>query len=507
MQFKSELFGGWVGKLRLLSTLGFLAGSSGIVWASAFAVNELGTRAQGMGGAFTAVADDATAIFFNPAGLAFLRGTSMEMDSLIVNGQFRFIPLDTPAGTVVPPKGYSGATQQPFIPIASLYFTKRISERVAVGFGGYTPAGLAANWTNFNDSDPASGKYVGRFAGSRAALQQYWFQPTVAIRLSDSQALAVGIAFVHTHLFLEQSFLNPYEKPDEFGLGLARGVFPGVDPEAAYRSFARLLPEGRLRAAATANKFGVAAGYMYKHRSSGTNIGFNYRSHVVSHLKGTGAFAFTNTGALLPFLPKNSGLDVQFPNQKIGATFVTPGLYAVGVSNSRVAGGTLAFDFAIQDFRRFQDLPINFEKTKDAKGNDIGTPAERRLKFNFNNSYVLHAGYEHAAKALPGPALMRKMMKDVTLRAGYVFDKSPVPEKSIGPLFPDTNRHSWTVGMTKSLRAVDLSMFYQFMQFVNTKTNVAANNFQYTNGEYRNFANLIGMGLHWRKGGHSGKAD
>lgn len=492
----------------LLAAVGFLVGGSGTAWCSAFAVNELGTRAQGMGGAFTAIADDPTAIFFNPAGIAFLRGTTMEMDSLIVNGQFRFIPNDTPAGAVVPAKGYSGATQQPFIPIASLYFTKRISNRLAVGFGGYTPAGLAANWTNFNDSDPASGKYVGRFAGSRAALQQYWFQPTVAVRLSNSQALALGIAFVHTHLFLEQSFLNPLEKPEEFGLGLARAVFPGVDPEAAYRSFARLLPEGRLRAAATANKYGVAVGYLYKHRSSGTNIGLNYRSHVVSHLKGKASFAFTNTGALLPFLPKTNTLDVQFPNQGIAATFVTPGQYAVGISNSKMAGGTLAFDFVVQDFRRFQDLPINFEKTRDADGDEIGTPPERRLNFNFHNSYVFRAGYEHAAPAsLPGPAMLRKMFKDVTLRAGYVFDKSPVPEKSVGPLFPDTDRHSWTVGMTKSLRAVDLSLFYQFMQFVNTKTNVPANNYQFTNGEYRNFANLIGMGLRWRQGGHSGKSD
>src|SRR5262245_34568384 len=38
--------------------------------ASAQTTDAIGVRAQGMGGAFTAVADDATATYWNPAGLA-----------------------------------------------------------------------------------------------------------------------------------------------------------------------------------------------------------------------------------------------------------------------------------------------------------------------------------------------------------------------------------------------------------------------------------------------------
>ena len=68
--------------------------SAQLAFGSAFAINELGGRAQGMGGAFTAVADDPTAIFFNPAGIAYLKGMQVSMDMLIVAGQFRFIPSD-----------------------------------------------------------------------------------------------------------------------------------------------------------------------------------------------------------------------------------------------------------------------------------------------------------------------------------------------------------------------------------------------------------------------------
>ncbi len=147
---------------------------------SAFAIRELGVRAQGMGGAFTAVANDASAIFFNPAGIAFQEGMQLEMDSLVVVGLFRFFPSITPPGTIVPEKGYHGSVKPKFIPVGNLYLTKTITDRITFGLGAFAPFGLSANFTNFNDGDPARGKFVGRFAGTRARLEVFWLQPTFA---------------------------------------------------------------------------------------------------------------------------------------------------------------------------------------------------------------------------------------------------------------------------------------------------------------------------------------
>lgn len=476
--------------------------------ASSFAVNEMGARAQGMGGAFASVADDASTIFFNPAGMAFLKKTNFQMEALAINGQFHFFPNpdEIPAGTAVPAKGFSGAIHQPFIPVASMYATRRLSEKWAAGFGMYVPNGLADNWTNFNDSDPFNTKAVNRFAGSRAALQQYWFQPTVAYRITPNQAFSVGIALVHTHLFLEESFLNPYDTTptnpgvSTIGYNLAKDVFPGVDPALAYASFVRLLPEGRLRAAATANKYGVSLGYLYKNRKSGINVGLMYRSHVVSHLKGNAAFAFAGTGALVPFLPSDRGLNVVFPNQSIKGTFTTPDNYGIGVSKRGIAGGTLAVDFHLFQFNRFKDLPLNFSKNFDAKGRITGTEPEQRLKFDFTNSVMIQTGFERPF-GQGGPKMLGRLTNGATWRVGYLFDQSPVPDKSKGPLFPDTNRNSVTAGMTKAVGNKDFTFFYQFMKFSEVTTEVAANVNQFTNGRYHSLANLIGLGLRWRVGG------
>jgi len=442
-----------------------------------------------MGGAFVSVADDASALFFNPAGLARLKGTQMQMDSLVVVGLFRFFPSATPPGTVVPSNGYSGSVKPHFIPVASLYATRQLNENWGIGFGGFAPFGLAANFTNFNDGDPANTKFVGRFAGTRAALQSFWFQPTIARKLGKYSSIGGGPALVHTHLFLEESILNPYDKPTDFGRSLARDVFPGVDPNLAWAAFSRILPEGRLRAAATSNSLGFNVGYLYKNPDKKINFGFAWRSAVVHHLKGQASFAFTNTGAIKPFLPVDRTLELEFPNQKIAGLLVTPANYQAGASTSRFLNTLISVDVTLQDYRRFQTLPLNFSVTKDAKGKDIGTSPEQRLLFNFENSYAIHAGIE------------RKLGADMDIRAGYMFDHSPVPDKSTGPLFPDSSRNSFTTGATKRRGNLELSLFYQAMFFVNRTTSVPENNFQFTNGEYRNFAHLAGMGMRMFVGG------
>jgi hypothetical protein len=54
--------------------------------------------------------------------------------------------------------------------------------------------------------------------------------------------------------------------------------------------------------------------------------------------------------------------------------------------------------------------------------------------------------------------------------------------------------------MTKRSGRLEMTLFYQFMQFLNRTVNVAENNFQFTNGEYRNFAHLAGAGMRFRLG-------
>ena len=459
--------------------------------ASAFAIAELGARAAGMGTAFTSIADDGSALFYNPAGIAFQPGTRMQMDNLVVVGLFRFFPSSTPPGTVVPAKGYSQSTRPKFIPVARMYATKQLNDKITFGFGVFTPFGLADNSTNFNDGDPKETKFVGRYAGTRARLESFWFQPTVAYKINENSSLAIGVALVHTHLMIESSFLNPLDDALAFGREAASTVFPGIDREAAARSIARLLPDGRSRIAGTSKSPGFNVGYMYKHKASKTNFGLMFRSAVTNHLKGKASFAFGKDFPLAKFVDADL-LDKAFPRQDIKGSFTTPATYALGVSNSAFFDTTISVDFRILDFKRFSSVPLNFSVT-EATNKDARTPAEQRLTFDFRNSYIFAVGAERKLPERSG--MMGMLTKDMVVRAGYAFDYSPVPDKSVGPLFPDASRNGISFGATKKRGNKEFTLFYEFLNFQDRTTNVPANNKIFTNGNYRNSAHLAGAGL------------
>jgi long-chain fatty acid transport protein len=458
-----------------------------MVWGSAFSIAEQGAKAAGMGTAYTAIADDGSAIYYNPAGFAFQSGTHAQADLLAVIGLFRYFPSSTPPGTSVPQNGYSGSVKPHFIPVGTMTLSKQMSEKLTMAFGIYVPFGLSANFTNFNDADPASSKYVGRFAGSRAALQSYWFQPTVAYKITPNMSIAVGVALVHTHLIIESSILNPLDDGLTFGREAAATVFPGVNKEQAARAIARLLPEGRSRIAGTSNSPGLAGGYMYKHAGSKTNIGLNYRSAVTHHLTGKASFAFGKTFPLSPFVGADL-LPKAFPTQSITGEFTTPANYGIGISNSKFWNTTFSFDFRFQDFHRFADVPLDFSQTQKTNP-DVRTPAEKRLVFNFRNSYQTAFGLE------------KKMSEKTQVRAGYMFDRTPVVDSAVGPLFPDSNRHSFHIGATRIVCTKELTLFYEAMKMVDRTVNVPANDFQWTNGDYRNFVHIVGAGMRLNLGG------
>src|SRR5262245_27471554 len=102
----------------------------------------MGARASGMGTAFTAIANDGTALFYNPAGLAFQSNSQFQMDNLVVVGLFHFFPLNPAAGTVVPAQGFNGSIRPKFIPVGSMYMSKRLSDRYTLGAGIFAPFGL-----------------------------------------------------------------------------------------------------------------------------------------------------------------------------------------------------------------------------------------------------------------------------------------------------------------------------------------------------------------------------
>ena len=161
-----------ISKLLVLSAL-FI----GTIHAGGFQLNEHGARAMGMGGAFTAVADDPSAMYFNGAGLTQLYGWNFMAGTSFIapRSEFRGIYPDvtsykTNAQTFVIPNGYAtyGA------------------DKWAVGLSFNVPFGLGTEW-------PAD--WPGRYLALETDVRCYTITGEGAYKLLDNLSISAGVVY------------------------------------------------------------------------------------------------------------------------------------------------------------------------------------------------------------------------------------------------------------------------------------------------------------------------
>lgn len=167
----------------------------------------VGVRAQGMAGAFVAVADDATASWWNPAGIA----TGRYLSAVIEKGQTTEPSSPTPEGPGI--RTTSGDIAIAFPALGLSYYRLRVSEIAAPGSTGTSPG---------NRQDPLAG-------GSRVrsmALSQ--FGTTVGQSLGDHFVLGSTLKLLRAGAVSEQTTgTDPLHDAD--GLDVSRHVRADLD--------------------------------------------------------------------------------------------------------------------------------------------------------------------------------------------------------------------------------------------------------------------------------------
>lgn len=224
---------------KIIAVFVALFGLAAQAHANAYYIPEQGAKAMGMGNAFTAVADDASAIWFNPAGIAFQDGfvTTLGTDLVMPTNKYTVGGMTYTAKktTHVVPHGY--VTYKP----ADL--------PVAFGIGINAPFGLSTDWTN--SGAPFTSPIFGTAAVTFSRINMFNVNPTVAFQVNDSFAIAVGADFYDVY----KTDLN--------------------------------MPTLNLTGKGTGWGFNAALLY----RSDMFNAGISYRSHIRTKLNGTATTA------------------------------------------------------------------------------------------------------------------------------------------------------------------------------------------------------------------------
>ena len=165
--------------------------------AAGFEVPDTGTEALGRGGAFTAKADDPTALVYNVAGLARQRGTRVLVDAHSIASSYEFAragvypddPRDpaTPWGGTPFPRvrSQTGFFVAPFLAVASDFGL----ERVTFALGAYGPSGVPNRTYPLGvDGKPSPARYD--LVQSKSIL----VLPTAAVAVRVTDTLDVGLA-------------------------------------------------------------------------------------------------------------------------------------------------------------------------------------------------------------------------------------------------------------------------------------------------------------------------
>jgi long-chain fatty acid transport protein len=398
---------------------------SGTASAAGFALVQQGTAAMAQGNAFVAEASDASAVFYNPAGLSQLKRVQFYSGTFI-----NYPDREYSSGNVF------SQTNHRFYDSMTAYISIPAHDRVTLGFGFFSPFGMGTVW-------PMT--WAGRYLSTFSSMKTYCLNPVASFKILDNLSLAAGVDVMWSKVILRRK--TPV-------------VFRG-----------RQFPDGEVQLTGEGSGAGYNFGMLYE-PLTGVKLGVAYRSQIkVNH-----------DGAFTTRLPPGLGAGPGSPGE---AAIVFPPSLTLGVAYNRLKPFTFEFDTTWTGWSSYDKLKVNLDQQVPIKGvptTTLTTPKNWHdtLAFRFGTSYEVN-----------------DWMK---LRAGYIYDLTPVPDSSFEPQVPDSNRHVFTVGQDLKIKGFILGFAYNFILAESrTKDNLIVTNGipapLQANGRYQ--TNIHSIGLSW----------
>ena len=300
-------------KRRIATLFTMLVLGTSTAFAGGFQLNEHGAKPMGLGGAFTAIANDASAVYWNGAGLSYLEGTNFLLGAALIG------PSTTFRG-VAPAVDISYMESQVFYP-PHFFLSHKISDAFSVGVGASVPFGLGTKWDK---------NWIGRYLAVETELQILSAPLVVSFAILDNLSISVGGSYNHANVIIKQAnSQTPF-------IGDAFIELEGDDVAA----------------------FGYNFGFMFRPIEE-LSIGASFRSEVEYEFEGTA----TSTGA--------KQLSSVLPSGDISAKLTTPMNIQGGIAVKVVEQLRLSADFQWVGWSSYDKLAVDF---KDENFEDISRP-------------------------------------------------------------------------------------------------------------------------------------
>lgn len=312
------------------------------VFASGFQINECGSRAMGMGNAFTGLANDPSALFFNVAGITQLKGTQFSFGSTLIAPSASFTG---PSATH--PKLESKLKSRYFTPI-NFYYTQEITPELSVGLGVNNPYGLGTEWEE---------DWIGRYRTVETEIRTFNFTPSVAYKINDQLSIGAGAIISYADVIITRK------------IALTTPPLPDANIELKGDNLA----------------YGFLAGILYKPTKE-LQLGASFRSNVKYSFEGDVKVT------LDPSIPEpvSTAIMNAMPKGGIEAPFKTPYNATFGLAFFASPELTITGDFQYNAWSSYDKLEITFKDLPIIPGTNPSV-SERE----FEDSYIIRAGCEY----------------------------------------------------------------------------------------------------------------
>jgi len=276
-----------------------LAGCANFSHAAGFALIE--QNASGLGNAYAgaaAVAQDASTVYFNPAGMTLLPDRQLVMAGHLIKPKAEF------SGAVSAPfpvTGGQGGDAGGWALVPNAYFAFRLTPDVHLGVALNSPFGLKTEY----DSD-----WIGRYQAINSEVKTININPSIAYKVSDSLSVGAGLNIQWVEATLTNRIPTLGQplvtiKGDDYGWGYNLGVLWQATPA--------------------------------------TRIGLSYRSEVDYTLEGTSSASDPVVGAL---------------NGPVTAAVTLPDSASLSLLHKLSPTWDLLADLTWTGWSDFDDLPI-----------------------------------------------------------------------------------------------------------------------------------------------------
>jgi long-chain fatty acid transport protein len=300
----------------LIACLAVLILGPALALANGFYMPTVGSRAGAMGGAFIGLADDYSAVYWNPAGITQIKGmevTATGHDVVSFASREGFVRFD----------GYGGAADR--FALGSIGVTSEIHNNIAPGFFFFTDAGplrsvfdkvgvaaytlteYASTWRG--DDVFGNGSFIGhaddfnyRFLVAdmqdyESRMKTYVISPVFAKEVVPGLSIGVTANFAYSHFTLSDVFMETYVDTIET---------PNPDDD-----YALYITPVQVTDDVTGWGYGATVGVLYR-ASTQVSAGLVFRTPMTVSYDGVYSIGASGGGEVVEY-QYNSDFELKFP--------------------------------------------------------------------------------------------------------------------------------------------------------------------------------------------------